>query len=91
MNWIKNFVRPKIRSFLGVKRELPDNMWVKCSSCGELIYVKQLNDNLVDRIADRRGTGIGRATALAFARAGARVSPSPARPPKAVPTPAPVA
>ncbi len=26
---------------------LPDNiMWVKCPSCGELIYVKQLNDNL---------------------------------------------
>ncbi len=27
-------------------QQIPDNMWVKCSSCGELNYVKQLNDNL---------------------------------------------
>jgi acetyl-CoA carboxylase carboxyl transferase subunit beta len=25
---------------------IPDKLWVKCSSCGELTYVKQLNDNL---------------------------------------------
>ncbi|MDZ4718977.1 MAG: acetyl-CoA carboxylase, carboxyltransferase subunit beta [Roseiflexaceae bacterium] len=27
-------------------QHIPDNMWVKCPSCGELTYVKQLNDNL---------------------------------------------
>jgi acetyl-CoA carboxylase carboxyl transferase subunit beta len=27
-------------------QQIPDNMWVKCPSCGELTYVKQLNDNL---------------------------------------------
>jgi acetyl-CoA carboxylase carboxyl transferase subunit beta len=27
-------------------QQIPDNMWVKCSSCGELNYAKQLNDNL---------------------------------------------
>jgi acetyl-CoA carboxylase carboxyl transferase subunit beta len=27
-------------------QHVPDNMWVKCSACGELTYVKQLNDNL---------------------------------------------
>lgn len=27
-------------------QQVPDNMWVKCPSCGELTYVKQLNDNL---------------------------------------------
>jgi acetyl-CoA carboxylase carboxyl transferase subunit beta len=26
--------------------DVPDNMWVKCSACGDLTYVKQLNDNL---------------------------------------------
>jgi acetyl-CoA carboxylase carboxyl transferase subunit beta len=26
--------------------QIPDNMWVKCSSCGELTYAKQLSDNL---------------------------------------------
>ena len=25
---------------------IPDNMWVKCPSCGELTYAKQLNDSL---------------------------------------------
>lgn len=27
-------------------QQIPDNMWVKCPSCGELNYVKQLSDNL---------------------------------------------
>lgn len=26
--------------------QIPDNMWVKCPACGELSYVKQLNDHL---------------------------------------------
>ncbi len=26
--------------------QIPDNMWVKCPSCGELSYAKQLNDHL---------------------------------------------
>ena len=28
MNWITNFVRPKINSMLG-RREVPENLWVK--------------------------------------------------------------
>ncbi|HWQ11301.1 MAG TPA: acetyl-CoA carboxylase, carboxyltransferase subunit beta [Roseiflexaceae bacterium] len=27
-------------------QHIPDNMWVKCPSCGDLTYVKQLSDNL---------------------------------------------
>lgn len=27
-------------------QQIPDNMWVKCPACGELTYVKQLNDSL---------------------------------------------
>ncbi len=27
-------------------QSIPDNMWAKCPACGELTYVKQLNDNL---------------------------------------------
>jgi acetyl-CoA carboxylase carboxyl transferase subunit beta len=30
----------------GNGQQIPDNMWVKCPSCGELNYAKQLNDNL---------------------------------------------
>ena len=29
MNWITNFVRPKITFMLGQKRDTPDNLWIK--------------------------------------------------------------
>ena len=45
MNWIKNFVRPKIRSILGVKRDTPENMWVKCPETGEMVFYRDLEAN----------------------------------------------
>ncbi len=42
MNWITNFVRPKIKSFWGAKTETPDNLWRKCSSCGGMIFHRDL-------------------------------------------------
>ena len=36
MNWISNVVPPKIRSLL--RRESPENLWVKCPDTGEMIY-----------------------------------------------------
>ena len=45
MNWIKNFVRPKIRNILGVKRETPENMWVKCPETGEMVFYRDLEAN----------------------------------------------
>jgi acetyl-CoA carboxylase carboxyl transferase subunit beta len=46
MNWIKNFVRPKIRSILGaVKRDVPENMWVKDPDSGEMVFYKDLEAN----------------------------------------------
>jgi acetyl-CoA carboxylase carboxyl transferase subunit beta len=44
MNWMSNVVPPKIRSFL--KRETPDNLWVKCPDSGELVFHKDLESNL---------------------------------------------
>jgi acetyl-CoA carboxylase carboxyl transferase subunit beta len=44
MNWISNVVPPKIRSFL--RRETPENLWVKCPDSGELIFHKDLESNL---------------------------------------------
>src|SRR5260370_9369973 len=40
MNWISNVVRPKIRSFL--RREVPENLWVKCPETGQLVFYKDL-------------------------------------------------
>lgn len=45
VNWIKNFVRPKIRSILGSRREVPDNMWVKCPETGEMVFHRDLERN----------------------------------------------
>ncbi len=47
---MKEFFRRNTKSFSATPREgesqIPDNLWVKCSSCRELIYQKQLTDNL---------------------------------------------
>ena len=43
MNWISNVVRPKIRSFL--KRETPENLWIKCPESGQLVFYKDVEAN----------------------------------------------
>ncbi len=45
MNWIKNFVRPKIRGILGSRRDVPENMWIKCPETGEMVFYKDLEAN----------------------------------------------
>lgn len=45
MNWIDNFVRPKIRSFLSQKRETPENLWVKDPESGEMVFYRDLEAN----------------------------------------------
>jgi len=45
VNWIKSFVRPKIRGILGVKKETPDNMWIKCPQTGEMVFYRDLEAN----------------------------------------------
>ena len=45
MNWINNVVRPKIRNFLTTKREVPDNLWVKCPESGQMVFYKDLEAN----------------------------------------------
>ena len=40
MNWIANFVRPKIRAL--VNREVPENLWHKCPSCAQMIFHREL-------------------------------------------------
>jgi acetyl-CoA carboxylase carboxyl transferase subunit beta len=43
INWISNVVRPKIRSFL--RREVPENLWVKCPESGQMVFYKDLEAN----------------------------------------------
>ncbi len=45
MNWINNVVRPKIRSFLGSKSEMPEKAWRTCPETGQMVYYKDLEAN----------------------------------------------
>ena len=45
MNWINNYVRPTLRRFTG-QSDTPDNLWTKCSHCGQMIYIATLKENL---------------------------------------------
>lgn len=44
MNWITNYVRPKINSMLG-RREIPENLWIKDPETGEMVFHKDLEEN----------------------------------------------
>lgn len=46
MNWITNFVRPKIRALVPQKTEVPDNLWVKCGGCGAMLFHREVEKNL---------------------------------------------
>lgn len=45
MNWITNYVRPKINTLLGRKSEVPENLWVKDPQTGEMVFHKDLESN----------------------------------------------
>ena len=44
MNWITNYVRPKINSMLG-RRDMPENLWIKDPESGEMVFHKDLESN----------------------------------------------
>lgn len=45
MNWITNYVRPKINSLFS-RREVPENLWTKCPECGTMLFHRELASNL---------------------------------------------
>ncbi|MEM6811251.1 MAG: acetyl-CoA carboxylase, carboxyltransferase subunit beta [Pseudomonadota bacterium] len=46
MNWLSNFIRPSIRSFVGDQKDVPDNLWQKCPACDGMLFHKELKANL---------------------------------------------
>lgn len=44
MNWLTNFVRPKLRALVS-KKEIPDNLWIKCPNCGQMLHHKEIKEN----------------------------------------------
>ena len=45
MNWISNYVRPRINSIFS-RREVPENLWTKCTECGTMLFHRELSENL---------------------------------------------
>jgi acetyl-CoA carboxylase carboxyl transferase subunit beta len=44
MNWLTNFVRPKIQALMR-KSEVPDNLWDKCDACDHMLFHRDLVEN----------------------------------------------
>ncbi|MFN3606127.1 MAG: acetyl-CoA carboxylase, carboxyltransferase subunit beta [Cypionkella sp.] len=41
MNWISNYVRPKINSLFS-RRDVPENLWTKCPECGTMLFHREM-------------------------------------------------
>ena len=44
MSWINNIVTPKIKEIL-TKKDVPDNLWIKCPDSGQMVFHKDLEAN----------------------------------------------
>ncbi|SMR81958.1 acetyl-CoA carboxylase carboxyltransferase subunit alpha [Aliiroseovarius halocynthiae] len=44
MNWISNYVRPRINSLFS-RREVPENLWTKCGECGTMLFHREFSEN----------------------------------------------
>ena len=45
MNWLTNFVKPKLSALVN-RKDVPENLWQNCPSCGNMIHHKDLKENL---------------------------------------------
>ena len=45
MSWLTEYVRPKIRTLLGQRPDVPENLWSQCPSCQQMIFAKELEKN----------------------------------------------
>lgn len=45
MNWLTNFVRPKIQALIR-RSEIPDNLWTKCPGCEHMLFHRDLLENM---------------------------------------------
>ena len=44
MSWINTIVPPKIRKLFN-KRDVPENLWIKCPETGEMVFRRDLEEN----------------------------------------------
>jgi acetyl-CoA carboxylase carboxyl transferase subunit beta len=45
MNWLSNFVLPKLRAVVA-RKAVPDKLWTKCPGCEQMLFYRELEANL---------------------------------------------
>ncbi len=45
MSWLSEYVRPRIRTLFS-RREVPDNLWIQCPNCQQMLFTKDLDRSL---------------------------------------------
>jgi len=68
MNWITNFVRPRIKSLMAGRSATPENLWRKCPGCGEMIFHRDLEaaQNVCPKCSHHLRIGAGKRFASIF-------------------------
>ena len=39
MNWLTNFVRPKLKALIS-RKETPETLWLKCPKCEQMLFMR---------------------------------------------------
>lgn len=45
MNWLTNFVRPKIQALVQKNNDFPDDLWHRCPRCEQMVFHRELEEN----------------------------------------------
>ncbi|MGH1478384.1 MAG: acetyl-CoA carboxylase, carboxyltransferase subunit beta [Geminicoccales bacterium] len=45
MNWLTNYVRPKLQALVGGKPDVPENLWINCTKCEKMLFHRDLAAN----------------------------------------------
>ena len=45
MNWLTNFVKPKLKSLVSKRNDVPTNLWQNCPNCGNIMHHKDMYEN----------------------------------------------
>ena len=46
MNWLTNFVKPKLKALVSKRNDVPTNLWQNCPNCGNIMHHKDMYENL---------------------------------------------
>ena len=45
MNWLTNFVKPKLKAFVSKRNDVPADLWQNCPNCGNIMHHKDMYEN----------------------------------------------